>query len=83
MFISDLNILETVTAANVIGGCGWKNNKRQEEEKYTKKNNGDRKYTKDNDESKKYTSNTNDNDTFKITQETEVKVTVVPKISIS
>lgn len=80
MIISDLNILETVTAENVIGGCRPRNSKyndRYEEDKKYKKEE-DKKYKNDEDKKYKYDGD----QTLTIVQETDVKVTVTPNISI-
>ncbi|TVP55722.1 MAG: hypothetical protein EA343_24810 [Nodularia sp. (in: Bacteria)] len=80
MIISDLNVLETVTAGNVIGGCCmcYRYDDRNKNRNYK---NDDRKYKNDRNDGKK-DYDYKDNDGIKIVQETDVKVTVTPKISV-
>lgn len=82
MIISDLNILETVIAGNVIGGCRPRTSQLEEEKKYNNNNDQDRRCNNGNDEEKKYNNGNGENGGMRILQETEVQVRVIPKVTV-
>ncbi|GAX34012.1 hypothetical protein [Nodularia sp. NIES-3585] len=82
MIISDLNILETVVAGNVIGGCCARTSQRNEEKKYNNGNGKEKKYNNGNGEEKTYNNGNDESSGVKILQETEVQVTVIPKVTV-